>query len=280
MRIKIYLKTLSLIVVIAVSFVQICNSQVVRAMPDSLRKYRNAPQQNSPDTLTQPLYVRPSDDYVDDSNYINTEKAPVYSDNNNDSLIKIKLVKLAQNNPAIRISESNINIYNAELERTKTSWLGNISLGANINEFVISNSAAASFFPKYNLGFIVPFDLLKKMKRDKITATENVNVAKELKTDKLNTIKTEVLTRYEAYKELKELVFLQKSFLEYDYSNYETARNAYSEGTGNMIDMNRNHQNYLLGKAKLTSLQKEYNVAVIRVEEMINMPLEEALKLP
>ena len=160
------------------------------------------------------------------------------------------------------------------------AWLGNVSLGANINEFVVNNSAAASFFPKYNLGVILPLDIIAKTKRDKIVANENLNVAEELLTDKLQTIKTEVLTRYESYKEMKEVVFLQKSFLEYDFSNYETARAAYADGTGSIFDMNKSHQNYLLGKSKLVSLEKELNVSIIRLEEMINVPLEKALQLP
>lgn len=237
--------------------VEQANSQAIRSVPDSLRKYNNP--------KSQP---------------INEEEAPNYAELNTDSLVKLKLVKLASDNPAIRIIESNIQISYADLDKTKLSWLSNISVGANINEFVVNNSAAASFFPKYNLGLILPLDFFKKTKRDKIAATENLNISKEIKKDKMRTIKTEVLLRYEAYKEIKELVFLQKSFLEYDFSNYETARSAYSEGNGSIFDMNKSHQNYLLGKSKLVSLEKELNVSIIRLEEMINIPLETALQLP
>ena len=240
------------------------NSQAIRSMPDSLRRYNQAP-----------IPVSAAHDDVSDS-----LENPVYFEANTDSLVKIKLVNLAYNNPAIKISESNIKISYADLDKTKLSWLGNVSVGANINEFVISNSAAASFFPKYNLGIIFPLDFLKKMKRDKIAAEENINIARELKTDKMQTLKTEVLIRYENYKEMKEVVFLQKSFLEYDFSNYETARAAYSDGNGSIIDMNKSHQNYLIGKSKLVSLEKDLNISIIRLEEMINVPLEIALQLP
>lgn len=239
------------------------NAQAIRSVPDSLRKYNQPPPQ-----------VKTDDDLQDSLD------APQYFEANADSLVKLKLVKLAYNNPAIKISESNIKISYADLDRTKLSWLGNVSVGANINEFVISNSAAASFFPKYNLGIIFPLDFMKKMKRDKIAANENLNISKELKTDKMQALKTEVLIRYENYKEMKEVVFLQKSFLEYDFSNYETARSAYSEGNGSIIDMNKSHQNYLIGKSKLVSLEKDLNISIIRLEEMINVPLETALQLP
>ncbi len=251
-------KKISLIFLFALFLsVEEANSQAIRSVPDSLRKY-NKPRSQS----------------------ITEEEAPNYAELNADSLIKIKLVKLAYNNPAIKISESNILISYADLDKTKLSWLSNISVGANINEFVVNNSAAASFFPKYNLGVILPLDFLSRMKRDKIAANESLNINQEIKKDKMQTLKTEVLIRYEAYKEIKELVFLQKSFLEYDFSNYETNRAAYSEGSGTIFDMNKSHQNYLLGKSKLVSLEKELNVSIIRLEEMINVPLETALQIP
>lgn len=238
------------------------SSQAIRSMPDSLRKYNKPPVQKNSEI-----------------NFDSTV-APNYEELNTDSLVKIKLVNLAYNNPAIKISESNINISYADLDRTKLSWLSNITVGANINEFVVSNSAAANFFPKYNLGLMFPLDYFKKIKHDKAVAKENISIAKELKNDKMQAIKSEVLSRYETYKEMKEVVFLQKSFLEYDFSNYESARSAYSDGNGTLMDLNKSHQNYLIGKSKLVSLEKDLNISIIRLEEMINVPLESALQLP
>ena len=197
---------------------------------------------------------------------------------NKDSLIKIKLVQLAMDNPNVKISEANIRIAQEDLKLAKLSWLSALSLGANINEFVISNSAAARFFPKYNFGIMVPFDIVVRNKRQRLVAAENININNQTLRDKKRYVKTEVLSRYEDYKERKEIVFLQKTYMEYDFSAYEAAQNAYADGTMTLEEMNKTYQIYITEKAKLVTKERDYNIAVIMLEDMIGVPLVDVIK--
>jgi outer membrane protein TolC len=199
---------------------------------------------------------------------------------NQDSIIKLKLVKLALNNPAMKIADANIKISQSELARAKNAWLGSINIAGNINEFVIQNSPAAVYYPKYNLGLLVPLDLFSKTKSEKEVARENIYIGQELKKDKAEMIKALVLTAYENYKEKKEIVFLERSFIEYDYSAYDAAQKAFTDGDITVDVMNKAHQEYLLEKSKLVTKEKDLNVATIQLEQFIGVPVSEALKLP
>lgn len=200
---------------------------------------------------------------------------------NYDSLVKIKLVKLAlKNSPTMKISDAYIEIAEANYNGAKKSWLSSISFGANINEFVVNNSEAASFFPKYNLGAFVPLDIISRTKKEKKVATENIEITNLEKENKARLIKSEVLLRYENYKEKKEIVNLQRSYMEYDLLAYETARQAYAEGDIQLEIMNKAHQIYITEKSKMATKEKELNYAIIQLEELIGIPVEEALQLP
>lgn len=210
------------------------------------------------------------------------EKGPVidYASLNQDSLIKIKLVNLAMNNPNVLIADANIRIAEANQKQARLAWLNSVVVGANINEFVVQNSAAASFFPKYNIGASVPLDIFSRTKREKKVAHENIIISHESKKDRQTLLKSEVLMRYENYKEKREVVILQKSYMEYDYSAYEAAQRAYSDGDMTIDDMNKTHQIYLTEKSKLVTRERDLNIAIIQLEELIGVPLSEAFQIP
>jgi outer membrane protein TolC len=197
---------------------------------------------------------------------------------NPDSLIRLKLVDLVAKNPDMAIADANITIAGYDLDRAKKSWMSSITAGANINEFVIRNSPAASFFPKYNLGVAIPFDILSKTKRERKVAEQNIDVAHYMKQAKLQALKTEVLIRYENYKEKKELVRLQITVIDNDLQAYEAAQKSYADGRIEIEVMNRAYQLYVNEQAKLISKEKDLTVAILQVEELIGMPLNEAIQ--
>lgn len=203
-----------------------------------------------------------------------------YNELNKDSIIRIKLVKLALDNPAMNMADASARIAREDLKRARTSWLSSLSVGSNVNEFVIQNSAAANFFPKYNIGILVPLDIVTRTKHDKAVAKENIVIAGELKKDKERAIKAETLIRYENYLEKREKVSIQRTYLEYNFSAYEGAQHDYANGDITLDAMNRAYQTYLSEKSNLISLEKEFNISVIQLEEMIGQPLEQAMELP
>ena len=178
-----------------------------------------------------------------------------YSGLNQDSIIKVKLIKLALANPSMDIAEANQRIAEAELAKAKGSWLSSFNAGANVNEFVT------------------------RVKRDKKVAKENIVIGNEMLKQREQFLKAQVLIAYETYKEKKEMVFLQKSSIEYDFSAYEAAQSNYTTGDISMEDMNKAHQMYLNERSKLVLKEKELNVAIIELEQWVGVPLSQALSL-
>jgi len=204
------------------------------------------------------------------------------SDPNNDSLIKAKLVGLAANNPDLKIADANVKIAQYNYDVAKNSWLGSLNVSSNVNEFVVNGTyingvAASTYYPKYNVGLSVPLDIFSKTKGAKRVGSENIVIAKAMKDDRLRLIKQEVLTRYENYKLQKEVNRLQKILTEEDNDFYVAAQKSYADGTIQLIDMNKTYQTYIIAQSRMASCQHDLNIAVIQLEEMIGMPLDQAL---
>jgi len=197
----------------------------------------------------------------------------------NDSLIKVKLVVLAMNNPQLKIADASIQIAKSDFSRAKSSWLSSVNASANINEFVVNGSSGALYYPKYNFGLSIPFDIASKTKNLQKTANENLIISTQLKKDKIETITAQVLIAYENYKEERELVSIEKSFIEYKFAADEAAQQSFTEGEITMDEMNKAHQAYLQEREKLVTKQRDLNIAVIMLEQIIGVPLAEAIKI-
>ena len=195
-----------------------------------------------------------------------------------DDAIKEKLVKLAlKNNAEVTAADAQIRIAEISRKRANSSMLSSVNLGANANEFVINNSPAANFFPKYNIGVSIPLDLFAKNKAEKQTANQMITINTAQKELVEKSIRAKVLILYETYKEKKQLVELQKMAMEEDIAAYEKAQQDYAENIITLEDVNKIYKASVNEKSILATKQKEFNIAVIELEEAIGMPLSKAL---
>lgn len=216
---------------------------------------------------------------LDEENKVGTiaPVAPVVAQAESDDIIKARLIKFALKNPELQAADARIRIAEIDYKKSKSTILSSVTLGANINEFVISNTAAASFFPKYNLGVGIPLDIFAKAKAAKQSASQEILVSEAQKSQQEKIIKMEVLTRYENYKEKKELVELQKISMEDDFAAYQRAQQQYADDDIELAEMNKLYKAYINEKATLTSFQKNLNVAIIELESILGVSLEKAL---
>ncbi len=256
-------------------------AQSLGKIPDSTRKKyqtqqksqlpqkKESPQKNQALQIEQPIQKEQT------KRTIEVSTIPL----DQDSLIKVKLVELAQENNSSAQSDANIRIAEANLQQAKSAWLSSITAGANINEFVVNSSPLSNFFPKYNLGIAIPFDIVARSKRERKVAEQMLIISQSNKKERNQLVRTEVLIRYETYKQKKELVVVQKNSLEYDYSAYLSAQQAYADGDVKIEAMDRAYQNYLDEKEKLMSRELEARIAVLELEQLIGMPLDNAIAL-
>ncbi len=234
----------------------ICHAQSLTKMPDSVRKV------------------------VDEYNGVTRQptEAPAKSKISDENILKEKMVKLAiKNNPEMRMADANIEIAEIARNKAKSTLLSSVSLGGNANEFVINNSEAASFFPKYNIGMVIPLDLFAKAKAEKKTAIQNIAINTSQKDLIERTIRTKVLILYETYKEKKEIVELQKIAMEDDIASYEKAQQDYAANVITLDQLNKLYKASVNEKSILATKQKEYNVSVIELEQAIGTSLDKVL---
>ncbi len=232
-------------------------AQRINQVPDSLRKKPTVP-------------VRGKISKIDPA--INDR--PVTADDE----IKARLIKLALNNPQVAIDDANVEIALLNRKKASTSWLSSLSVTGNVNEFVINNSPAANFFPKYNLGVAIPFDIFSKSSNEKRVADENIKIANALKIQNENLLKGEVLSRYETFKEQKDLLALQNITAENNFSDYQAAQKNFSDGLITIDELNKFYQAYIAQKIKIISITKDFNIAKILLEQLIGLPIENALQ--
>lgn len=195
----------------------------------------------------------------------------------NDQDIKNRLVRLALQNPAFTADDAAIEIAVLNRKKANSSWLSSISLGGNINEFVVNNTPAANFYPKYNFGVLVPLDIYSRNKNERKVGDQNIIIAQAAKDQRTNEIKAETLIRYENFKEQRELVNLEKVSVDNNYSDYLAAQDSYADGTITVDILNKIYQGYVLEQFKLVTLRKQLNVSVIQLEEIIGTSLSKAI---
>jgi hypothetical protein len=230
------------------------NAQSLSRMPDSVRKV------------------------VDQYNGVSKGKVNLPIEKYSEDQIKSKLITLALQSAQLAAADANISIAEIERRKANSSLLSAVNFGGNVNEFVINNSPAASFFPKYNFGLSISLDAFAKNKAEKKTADQMIIFNKSQKEQLENNIRAKVLIQYELYKEKKELVQLQKIAMEEDVAAYEKAQNDFQNDEITMEELNKLYKATITEKALLFTKEKDLNIAIIQIEELIGMSLEKALQ--
>lgn len=188
--------------------------------------------------------------------------------------IKAQLILLALNNAQAVAADATVRIAEIAAQKAKSSFLSSVNVGGNVNEFVVNNSPAASFFPKYNFGLTIPLDMFAKNKAEKRTAGQVIIASRAQKTLIGEALKAKVLIQYEIYKEKKKLLELQQIAVSDDIASYEKAQKDYKDDVITLEEVNKVYREMITSKGTLVSKEKELNIAIIEIEEIIGVPLQ------
>jgi|GraSoiStandDraft_4_1057263.scaffolds.fasta_scaffold323557_2 outer membrane protein TolC len=197
--------------------------------------------------------------------------------------IREKLVQLALQNPTFEIADRQINKSVYELRKAKSSWLNPISAQANVNEVSIHQPITGVptngnvFYPRWNVGVMVPLDVFSAKKNDIKIAKENLLIAEAEKNQRYREIKAEVLTAYEDYLMYKDMLDIQARVTQDQYTTLMTRENDYKDALINGEEYNKYLAAYSEQKTKLTQVVRNLNATKIALEAMIGIPLEQAL---
>ncbi|HSF46003.1 MAG TPA: TolC family protein, partial [Chitinophagaceae bacterium] len=150
--------------------------------------------------------------------------------------VREKLVDLAFQNPLVVIKDAEIAIAENNLKRAKYSWTNTLSAQANINEFTLNGSPNAAFWPKYNFGVIVPFDIITRTSAEIRNARETIDMTIAMKEDTYRRLRAEVLQRFEDYLLHKELFDMTSLIVDEAYTGFLSMQEKYKVGDVNDMD--------------------------------------------
>jgi outer membrane protein TolC len=212
----------------------------------------------------------------------NDKNASTYHRTNRDSArlidVREKLVQLALQNSDYEIVDRQLNKSVYELEKAKGSWLSPVQVSGNLNEFSIKqHSQVPNFFPKYNFGVTVPLDLFTTKKNEVKIARENVLISQAQRNQKAREIRAEVLTRYEDYMMYKEKLDIQARITQDQHTIYLTKEKDYQDGIINQEEDNKYYTSYSENRSRISECIRNVNVSKLLLEQMIGIPLEQAL---
>jgi outer membrane protein TolC len=234
-------------------------AQTVAKIPDSIRRVVDE-YNGVRTTVTKPTTANANYNLVD-----------------SDQIIKNKLIKLALKSDEITGADANIKIAEINRKKANSSLLSSFVLGANANEFVVSNSPQANFFPKYNFGVQVPLDIFARNKAEKGIADQNIISTKAQKDLLEKNLKARVLILYATYKEKKQQVELQKIANEEDLLAYENAQRDFKDEIISLEQLNKIYRGTIIEKAVLAEKERDFEIAKIQLEELIGVPIEKVL---
>jgi len=193
-----------------------------------------------------------------------------------------RLVQVAwQNHPLNEMQRRSIRVAELDVKNNRWSWLDNIALTGNLNEFNLDESRdidnRSQFFPRYNvsarisLGMFVSIPIQTKMSREKVVIEQQ-----RLKNRKLE-IRAEVLRRYNDYKIAQEAYKIQSEIIEDAQTTFSYFEEQFKNGE---IPFERySLQKTTYNQARLAHLdaKRVLEEKKITLEQILGIPLEDLL---
>lgn len=191
-----------------------------------------------------------------------------------------RLVQLAwRNHPSNEAVRREVNVASYDVKLSNASWLENIRITGNMNEFTINKAAdpfgRAAFFPKYNIGasislgtFLTTPYTIKKSKEILVISQANVN------TQKL-AVRNTVLKLYNEFQMRERIYKLHSQALLDNETSHKLSEQRFRRGeiTFETYSLSLSSYNDVM-VAQLQS-ERDYKNAKLDLEQWIGMRLED-----
>ena len=201
--------------------------------------------------------------------------------------IREKLVQLALQNPNYEVVDRKVAIAGYQVKKAKGNWLSTVAVQGNLNEFAFKGETVgpngviynpSTFYPKYNIGINLPFNLISDKKNDIKIAKENLSIAVAEKNQRFREIKVQVLTTYEDYLLFQQKLDFQSQVTQDARTAYLAAEKDFQEGAIKQEDYNKSYRGYTDEKIKQAEYLRNYNVIKLELEAMIGVSIDDLQK--
>lgn len=174
------------------------------------------------------------------------------------------------------------NLY--ELRRNKATWLNSFIVSGNLNEANLQNNNSTSadgtnlFFPRYNFGFQLPLGAIFTRGGDVRMARAKYEQSKVNKDIEIGKLKEAIKMQYQEYSANKLLLELQQQVLQDESVLLEQITQKFDNNEVALEVFTNASKRYNTELARKVELLRDVNSAKIKLETLIGMRLEDALK--
>lgn len=190
-----------------------------------------------------------------------------------------RLIQLAwRNHPSNKVVTQRVDMAQTQRAQARWSWLDNIYLEGNYNEFTGKDDVddiARAFYPRYNIGVRLPLStfaqtpLNAKVANDRLLMTEYEVNQKKLE------VRQDVLLAVERLKERFKIIKLRERIQEDYFLMYQSTEKKFRAGEISLDDYRSTSQAYYLKEEEIIQARSLFNQQRIALEAMIGLELKD-----
>lgn len=190
-----------------------------------------------------------------------------------------KLVQLAwQNLPSNAVLQTNREIAQMRSTLANWSWLNQISLRGNLNEFSVdpeSSPTGVNLFPRYNIGVTIPLGIfISEPLEARIAKKQSLNAVQQINQQKLS-IRKLVLVAYQNYLMYEEILKVKNDLLEDEYANMLAVEQKFQKGEITIDQYKSVTRAYNLEVEEKIKANNQLQTSKLELEMLIGVKLED-----
>ncbi|HUP13688.1 MAG TPA: TolC family protein [Niastella sp.] len=191
------------------------------------------------------------------------------------------LARLAATNVNLGFYQANAEAAKYDYQAMRTSWLDNLRVSGNLNEFTIQGNNAPLnrnlFYPRYNIGATLPLGLF--VNQGKKNKAEFYRYQAELEAIKVQqqNLRLQVITSYLNYIRNQKLYELQEEALQDAAFAFTKTEERFSKGEVELDVYTANSKRYNQEKVAKITAERDLILSKAELETLIGMPLDAAL---
>lgn len=205
----------------------------------------------------------------------------ILPENANNIEFEEKLVQLAwRNHPSNQVLYNNLSAAQYETKIASAEWLNVIRLSGNINEFNINSDPnnpndRSQFYPRYNIGAIIPLGIFVSTPNQVKRGREMEQVALHNINNQKLAMRAQVLRLYNAYLMNKEIFNIRSQELEEASANFLLLQQKFEKGEEQYDKYVQGLSTFNRTKIDRAEAQADYLNSKLSLEEMIGLKLED-----
>lgn len=190
--------------------------------------------------------------------------------------IEEKLVALALNSPAVKITESQSKINEYQLRATRNTWVNLFTINANYNNQVATqaNQTGAILFPGLTMGFTIPLGTIVATGPRVKAARQQLAISNFTKEQVARNIRAEIIGKYRQYLNYAQVISIQNQTVDDEETAYLEAKEQFRNGKITIDAYNTSQKLYNLELTRKLNLQLEQELVKLEIERMIGTSLD------